>query len=146
GIFSNPIGNVSLGENRNELGSNELWNQNKLTGYLEVMIPLPTKREISLGAGFLWNNHKLDPISNSSPPSSEAMLFAENPEDLSQLDWDSRTYFKSYTFLAQSDIEIVRLGKYASFFGRAEAGLTNYRTSIRANYTNNCGCKQSLLI
>lgn len=146
GILSNPIGRNNLLDDRTSFESHELWNQNKLAGYLEVMIPINTKRLIAFGASFSWNNFRLPETHHVTVPSEQAILFSEIPEDLKNLEWSDRSYFNSYTFLAQSDVELARIGSYFRILGRAEFGFTNYRMSTRVNYIDSCGCKQSLLL
>lgn len=148
GLFSNSIGKSNQNDDRNPQMSepSELWDQNPFTGYVELMIPLNTKRLISFGLGASWHSRRSITRNHYSLPTQESITYAENPEDVSRLDWNTRSTFKAYTFLAQSDIEILNIANIFSILGRAEVGLTNYRISTNVNYTDGCGCNHSLLM
>src|SRR5690606_18947988 len=87
----------------------ELWNQNALTGYLEVMIPFSTERLITFGVGVYWNNQKTNELEHFSLPTQESIHSAEKYDELYRLDWRTQSSFNSFTYLAQTDVEIFNL-------------------------------------
>lgn len=139
GILSSGIGKLPEGNREGTLQyTSERWNQEKPAVFVEVAYQLSRSRNLAFGLSFTWSSLIKEKQWHTAVPSASE----SSGEALYPLRWSAGRRMNTNTFIAFTDISLLRRQTNLQLFIRPEIGISNYHTSIVFRTKDSCDCEK----